>query len=81
MLLLLQGEYLGISCRAAKGRYLQVRKRGRPHRLCFYSTHWGVWEQWQVWTLSLSYFSRLVLRPESPSTHKKCASHAADCNS
>ena len=48
MLLLLQGEYLGISCRAAKGRYLQARKRGRPHRLCFYSTHWGIWEQWQV---------------------------------
>lgn len=48
LLLLLQGEYLGISCRAAKGRYLQVRKRGGPHRLCFYSRHWGVWEQWQV---------------------------------
>ena len=48
LLLLLQGEYLGISCRAAKGRYLQARKRGGPHRLCFYSTHWGVWEQWQV---------------------------------
>ncbi|EIE21377.1 hypothetical protein COCSUDRAFT_56596 [Coccomyxa subellipsoidea C-169] len=39
--------FLGLRCLEAKGRFLQARRRAR-HRLCFFSDHWGVWEQWQI---------------------------------
>ncbi|CAL8463177.1 g2711 [Coccomyxa elongata] len=39
--------YLGLRCLEAKGRFLQARRRA-PHKLCFFSGHWGIWEQWQV---------------------------------
>ncbi|KAK9908395.1 hypothetical protein WJX75_007228 [Coccomyxa subellipsoidea] len=42
-----QDGYLGLRCLEAKGRFLQARKRAR-NRLCFFSDHWGIWEQWQV---------------------------------
>ncbi|KAK9810402.1 hypothetical protein WJX72_010175 [[Myrmecia] bisecta] len=42
-----KGEFVGFRSAEAGGRFLQARKRSR-HRLCFYSTLWGVWEQWQV---------------------------------
>lgn len=42
-----QNGYLGLRCLGPKGRYLQARKRA-PHRLCFFSDHWGIWEQWEV---------------------------------
>ena len=45
---LLQDSHIGICSQAAKGRYLQARKRGGPQRLCFFSSHWGIWEQWKV---------------------------------
>ena len=45
---MLQDDYIGICSQAAKGRYLQARKRGGPQRLCFFSNHWGIWEQWKV---------------------------------
>ena len=45
---MLQDNYIGICSQAAKGRYLQARKRGGPQRLCFFSSHWGIWEQWKV---------------------------------
>ena len=45
---MLQDVYIGICSQAAKGRYLQARKRGGPQRLCFFSSHWGIWEQWKV---------------------------------
>ena len=43
----LQGDYIGIRCADAKGRYLQARKQGLQ-RLVFYSDHCGTWEQWKV---------------------------------
>ena len=43
----MQGDYIGIRCADAKGRYLQGRKRGLL-RLVFYSDHCGIWEQWKV---------------------------------
>ena len=42
-----QDGFLGLRCAEAQGRYLQARRRA-PHRLCFFSEHWGVWEQWQA---------------------------------
>ena len=45
---MLQDSCIGICSQAAKGRYLQARKRGGPQRLCFFSNHWGIWEQWKV---------------------------------
>ncbi|BDA44599.1 hypothetical protein COCOBI_06-0750 [Coccomyxa sp. Obi] len=42
-----QDGYLGLRCLEAKGRFLQARRRA-PHKLCFFSSHWGIWEQWQV---------------------------------
>ena len=44
---MVQGEYVGIRCSGAKGRYLQARKQGHQ-RLVFFSDHCGVWEQWKV---------------------------------
>ncbi len=43
----MQGDYIGIGCADAKGRYLQGRKRGLL-RFVFYSDHCGIWEQWKV---------------------------------
>ena len=40
-----QGPYIGF--RAGSGKMLQVRKK-LPHQLCFFNSHFGVWEQWEV---------------------------------
>ena len=37
-----QDGFVGLRCEEARGRYLQARKRP-PHRLRFFSEHWGVW--------------------------------------
>lgn len=55
---------MGLRCAAAGGRFLQARRRA-AQRLCFCSSHFGVWEQWQVPLegLAPTFSLRLLLRP------------------
>lgn len=63
--MVVQGEYIGIQCSAAKGRYLQARKQGQQ-RLVFFSDHCGVWEQWKV-----------IHAPQQVSLHSKSTTSSA----
>ncbi|MEW5307765.1 MAG: hypothetical protein WDW36_010141 [Sanguina aurantia] len=42
-----QGGFIGLRSAAAGGRFLQPRRKA-PHRLVFFNTNCGVWEQWEV---------------------------------
>ena len=45
--LVVRGEHVGIRCPWAGGRLLQARRRSH-HQLAFFSTMFGVWEQFVV---------------------------------
>ena len=70
-----QDGYLGLRCLEAKGRFLQARRRA-PHSLCFFSAHWGVWEQWQV-TSCTSQFSTATLQNENAMAEDTAAQHTS----
>ena len=42
-----QGQHVGLRSPASGGRFLQPRRK-HPHRLVFFSTKLGIWEQWEV---------------------------------
>ena len=42
-----QGQYLGLRSASAGFRFLQPRRKF-PHRLVFFNSKLGVWEQWEV---------------------------------
>lgn len=41
------GNWYGFRAGVANGRFLQVRKKGL-NRLCFFSSKFGIWEQWEL---------------------------------
>lgn len=43
----IQDGWLGFRSAAAKGRLLQARRKGSS-RLAFFSSNFGIWEQWKV---------------------------------
>eukprot|EP00798_Chlamydomonas_sp_ICE-L_P027178 gene27178-2418_t len=48
-----QGPFIGFRSSAAGNRFVQPRRKA-PHRLVFFNSHLGVWEQWEVGTPSLA---------------------------
>ena len=75
-----QGAWFGFRSLAAGGRFLQARRRGSS-RLAFFSTNFGIWEQWELvaghldqqpWSCMLLGFRSRRL----PQASKCCRSHA-----
>jgi hypothetical protein len=50
-----QGDYIGLRSPWAGNRFLQARRK-MPH-MALYSTLFGVWEQWQVGSLSCRFYA------------------------
>ncbi|KAK3270951.1 hypothetical protein CYMTET_20675, partial [Cymbomonas tetramitiformis] len=42
-----QGDFVGFSSAVANDAFLQPRRRS-PHKLVFYSTKCGIWEEWEI---------------------------------